>query len=290
MTTLKNFTDAIGRLTLEVSEDMDNAYTAVKQGSSNTDTCDLCDTAGERPIGVIDRNYDDGEYASIIVSGFATIRAGAAVASGATVAVDSSGRAITATYAHEWQLGRALNASSAAGDEIVVWIDIKPLDTASLLGFGLKIAKARIAAASSAFAAETNLFTLPTKAIVVDCFVDVITAEATGGTKTVDVGTSTVSDDPDGFLDGVSVAGIAMVKGAATFTTGSNETFFASSTYGDLLAPVQIAGSDTATDVGTYLEAKNDLTSLGAVVSASPGSADFAELVADVYVVYYEIG
>ena len=111
MTTLKNFTDVLGRLALEASEAMDSAYTFVKQGASNTDTCDLCDTAGEKLIGVIDRNYDDGDICSIIYSGIATVRAGAAVASGAIVASDSSGRAITATYAHEWQAGRALNAS-----------------------------------------------------------------------------------------------------------------------------------------------------------------------------------
>ena len=287
MTTLKNFTDADARITLEASADMDNAYRAVKQGATNTDTCDICSVAGERAIGVIDQSWDDGEFCSIIRAGVATIVAGAAVASGAVVAVDTSARAITATHAHEWQLGYALSAASAADDEISILIAIAPIDTASMLGYGHKVAKGSLSAPQ----AETDLFTLPTYAIVVDAFVLVTTAEATGATKTLDVGTSTVSNDPDGFLDGVSVAATGIVKATATYTTGSNEVYFASSTYGDLLAPTQVAGTDLATDVGTYYEEKNDITSLGAVVSATPGSlADFAELVADVYVVYVELG
>jgi hypothetical protein len=288
MTTLKNFTDVLGRLALEASEDMDNAYTFVKQGASNTDTCDLCDTAGERPIGVIDRNYDDGEICSIIYSGIATVRAGAAVAAGATVATDSSGRAITATYAHEWQAGIALNAASAAGDEIVVMIDIRPLDTASLLGYGYKVYKGRVAAASSGFLAETTLFTLPTKFMVVDCFVDVITQEATGGTKTIDVGTAGTSNDPDGFIDGASVAAAGQVRGQATVTTGSSETYYSANTRGVLLSDY-LAGGDAADNFGVYRE-KPDFTAGGDPVTASPGSADFEELVADVYVIGVEIG
>jgi hypothetical protein len=291
VTTLKNFTDGLSRLAriaLEASEDMDNAYTFVKQGASNTDTCDLCDTAGERPVGVIDRNYDDGEICSIIYSGIATVRAGAAVASGAVVATDASGRAITATYAHEWQAGRALTAASAAGDEIVIMVDVKPIDTASLLGYGFKVFKARVAAASAGFAAETTLFTLPAGFMVQDCFVNVITAEATGGTKTIDVGTAGTSNDPDGFIDGASVAGIAKVRGQATVTTGVTETYYSANTRGVLLSDY-LAGTNAADDFGIYRE-KPDFTAGGDPVTASPGSADFEELVADVYVIGVEIG
>jgi hypothetical protein len=288
MSTLKNFTDALGRLALEASEDMDNAYTFVKQGASNTDTCDLCDTAGEKLIGVIDQNYDDGEICSIIYSGIATVRAGAAVASGAIVATDSSGRAITATYAHEWQAGRALNAASAVGDEIVVLLDIKPIDTASMLGYGFKVYKATVSAVSSGFLAETTLFTLPAKFMVQDVFVDVITAEATGGTKTIDVGTAGTSNDPDGFIDGASVAGIAKVRGQATVTTGSAETYYSANTRGVLLSDY-LAGGNAGDNFGVYRE-KPDFTAGGDPVTASPGSADFEELVADVYVIGLEIG
>jgi hypothetical protein len=273
MTVLKNFTTITEILALEASEDMDNAYRFVKQGATNTDTADLCDTAGERPIGVIDRNYDDDDHMSIITKGFATVVAGAAVAAGAQVVTDASARAITATALHDWIAGIAFNAASAAGDEIVVLIDIRPNGSAGAFGYGTKIMSAQIAAAGSGFAAETDLFTLPAKAVVVAAFVRVTTAEATGTTKTVDVGTSTVSNDPDGFLDGVSVAATGIVKGTL-LNTGQ--------TMGALLSVDE--------DGAGALVREEDITSFGAVVSASPGSADFAELVAEVSVVYYEIG
>jgi hypothetical protein len=290
MTVLKNFKDIDARITLEASEDMDDAYTAVKQGASNTDTCDLCDTAGEKAIGVIDRNYDDGEFASVIRSGIVPIRVGAAVVVGARLTTDGSGRAITMTDLHEWQLGIALNAGSAAGDEIAMLIVIAPRDVAAATGTGYRIVKTRVAAASSGFAAETDLFTLPAKCIVVDAWVDIITAEATGSSKLVDIGTSTVSNDPNGFVEGLSVAATGVIVPVAAFTTGSQITFFASSTYGALLAPVQVAGADDADDSGAYLEAKFDKTSVAAVVSASPAGADFAEFVGDIYVAFIELG
>ena len=266
MTTLKNFTDVDATITLEASADMDDAYRAVKQGSTNTDTCDICDTAGEKAIGVIGQSYDDGEFCSIQRSGVATIVAGAAVASGAVVAVDASARAITATNLHQWQLGYALTAASAAGDEISVLLSIMPNTAAT---YGYKVMKGRTTAPQ----AEVDLFTLPAKAIVVNAFVDVITAEATGATKTLDVGTSTVSNDPDGFLDGVSVAATGIVKG--TLADGAN-------LMGALLE-VDESGGDLVPEA--------DVTSYGAAVSVTPGSlADFAELVADVYIVYIELG
>ena len=273
MTVLKNFKDKIASITLEASEDMDDAYTAVKQGASNTDTCDLCDTAGEKAFGVIDRNYDDGEFASVQYAGIACIRIGAAVAVGAKLATDASGRGITMTDLHEWQLGIALNAGSAAGDEIAMLIVIAPRDLAAALGTGLRVVKTRIAAASSGFAAETDLFTLPTTAVVMDVFINVLTLETTGTTGSIDVGTSTVSNDPDGFLDGVDATSTGLLRGVMTN---------AANTRGALL-------EDDEDGSGAIVPAP-DLTSLGAVVSASPAASDYAELVADVYVVFLELG
>jgi len=62
-------------------------------------------------------------------------------------------------------------------------------------------------------AAEANTdIVLPAKCIVLDVFVDVTTADAA---ITLDVGTDgSGSDDPDGFLDGVSLATAGIVKGA----------------------------------------------------------------------------
>lgn len=54
-------------------------------------------------------------------------------------------------------------------------------------------------------------YELPAKAIVLDAWVEVTTAD-TG--ETLDVGTDgSGSNDPDGFLDGVSVATTGLVKG-----------------------------------------------------------------------------
>jgi hypothetical protein len=287
VTTLKNFTDALGRLTLEASEDIDNAYTFVKQGSSNTDTCDICDTAGERPIGVVDRNYDDGDFCSIIYAGIVTVRAGAAVSSGAKIATDASGRAITATYAHEWQAGIALTAASAAGDEISAFLDIRPIDTASMLGYGLKVAKLDIAHGDGTSETDTE-FDLPATCMVVDVLTAVDVAEATGATKTIDIGTlSTDSGDADGFADALSVAATGLVRPQATVTAGNNETYYSANTRGVLLSDY-LVGTDADGDFGLYRE--KPCTAPGSVsVTWTPGSADFAELDATIYIIYVEL-
>ena len=270
MTTLKNFTDIDATITLEASEDMDDAYTAVKQGATNTDTADLCDTAGERAIGVIGQNWDDGEFISIQRSGVATIRAGAAVASGAQLVTDASGRAITATGAYGWQLGYALTAATAAGDEISMLIAIQPL---AFGDYGVRTVKTRIAAASSGFAAETTLFTLPAKAVVQTVYVDVITLETTGTTGTIDVGTAGTSNDPDGYLDGIDATGTGIFR--PVYTNGA------------LTAGVLLSDDE---DGAGALVPTHDASAGGDPVTASPAAADYAELVADVYVVFCELG
>lgn len=57
----------------------------------------------------------------------------------------------------------------------------------------------------------TTEFSFPAKAIVKDMYLNVITVDAT---ETVDVGTAGTSNDPDGFLDGVSLATAGLVKGS----------------------------------------------------------------------------
>lgn len=54
-------------------------------------------------------------------------------------------------------------------------------------------------------------FTLPASAIVKDVFLNVITVDAT---ETVDVGTMGTSNDPDGYLDGASLATAGLVYGS----------------------------------------------------------------------------
>lgn len=54
-------------------------------------------------------------------------------------------------------------------------------------------------------------FTFPDTAILVDAYINVITVDAT---ETVDIGTQGTSNDPDGILDGVSLATAGLVKGS----------------------------------------------------------------------------
>jgi len=58
---------------------------------------------------------------------------------------------------------------------------------------------------------RTTDFTFPATAIVHDVFLNVITADSG---ETVDVGTEGTSNDPDGFLDGASLASTGLVFGS----------------------------------------------------------------------------
>jgi hypothetical protein len=144
----------------------------------------------------------------------------------------------------------------------------------------VKMKKARV---SSALAAETETgIVLPTKCMVLDAFIDVITVD-TG--ETVDIGTSgDASDDPDGFCDGLLLTTAGIIQGSAVVTTGGNETYFSSNTRGVLLSDF-LAGSNVATDVGTYRE-KSDATSGGEAVTYTASAAGAAF---DVYVIYIEL-
>lgn len=138
---------------------------------------------------------------------------------------------------------------------------------------------------------------LPSTAIVTKVLVNVKTAEATGTTKTIDVGLlSTESGgDADGFLDGIDVSTTGL-KGpgvTVTETAGVNETYISAvaSTYGALLADVNFElGTDTAGDTGyVNVNEKWHINENGNSVSWTPGSADFADLVADIIIFYKEI-
>ena len=103
---------------------------------------------------------------------------------------------------------------------------------------------------------QTN-FTLPDSAIVKNVFINVITVDAT---ETVDVGTQGTSNDPDGFLEGVSLATAGIVRGSladgavtlgallfeiteATTAAARNDDVTAG---GDPISYTCSAGSDTA--------------------------------------------
>lgn len=132
---------------------------------------------------------------------------------------------------------------------------------------------------------------LPADAIVRDVFIQVNTAEATGTTKTIDIGllSSESGGDADGFADGISVAAAGEFRPGFTTSDGGTSTFLQSNTRGVLLSKF-VAGSDEGSIPGLYAEIPHLGDSVTAKsVSVTAGSSDFAELDVDIYVVYDEI-
>ena len=75
-------------------------------------------SAGERPLGVATTDFDTGEQASVATHGEILVEAGAAIAAGAEVESNASGRAVTKTTGVAF--GVARDAAAAAGDIIRV--------------------------------------------------------------------------------------------------------------------------------------------------------------------------
>lgn len=135
-------------------------------------------------------------------------------------------------------------------------------------------------------------FNLPATAIVEDVLVNVTTAEATGGTKTLDVGllSTETGGDANGFAAAVDVSSTGLKRPEGTFTAGTNETYLSANTRGALLATA-VAGANVATDVGTYAEKPFLTDSVTAKsVSWTPGSTDWAEFKGEVIILYREVG
>jgi len=127
---------------------------------------------------------------------------------------------------------------------------------------------------------ETDTYIdLPTDVVVRDAWIDVTTADST---ETLNVGllSSESGGDADGFLSGVSVGTAKKVFGEVTVTSGSNEDYFSACTYGALLADFT-AGSDTATDVGTYARKYHrcDGTAKSVTYTGSAGSDTAAGMI-----------
>lgn len=76
--------------------------------------------AGGRVVGVRNNKPKSGEAATVVVNGVSIVEAGAAVAVGADVMTDTTGRAITAATTGSNIAGIALEAASAAGQFIAI--------------------------------------------------------------------------------------------------------------------------------------------------------------------------
>jgi len=158
----------------------------------------------------------------------------------------------------------------------------------SAVGAGIKLKVLPLTVVAAATEQDTG-WDLPAKSLILDVWLDVTTLEATGTTKTVDVGTlSSDSGDANGFLDAVSVAAAGRINGEAVISgTGAN-AFWNTNTRGVLLSIFQQGAAGDADNGGVY--ARIPCTDPGSLsVTYTLGSDDFAELVANVCILYVEI-
>ena len=98
---------------------------------------------------------------------------------------------------------------------------------------------------------QTTYIELPADMAIMQAFLDVVTVDAG---ETIDVGllSSQGGGDANGLIAAASVATAGKVIPKVTVTTGSSEVYLASCTIGELLADTFTAGTDAATDVGTF--------------------------------------
>lgn len=162
----------------------------------------------------------------------------------------------------------------------VTGAEINTLDL-STVGALVKIKKIHVAAGD--WTAETDTtFDLPAKSVVLDVFLDVTTQQAG---KTVDVGTLTGESggDPDGFIDGASLATAGLVRPGCVL----GATFYNTTTRGALLAQF-FQGTD-ADDRGLYTETPY-LSTANTAKSVSYSTGEVVTAVFDIYIVYIELG
>lgn len=161
------------------------------------------------------------------------------------------------------------------GDELVRW-DNGQVAVGAVADGGVTI---RIPWTYNSNVETDTTVDLPTDVFVLDAYIDVTTVDAT---ETIDVGLDEavvatggeVGGDANGFIAGASIATAVRVRPTVTVTTGSNEVYFASSTLGALLVDTFTAGTDNATDVGTFARQAHriDGTAKSVTYTCSAGS------------------
>lgn len=156
-------------------------------------------------------------------------------------------------------------------------------------GATLDIQRIRLTAPADGSETDTGE-DLPSRCLVHDLWLDVTTAEATGTTKTLDIGllSSENNGDADGFVSGLSMAATGLIRPGVTETAGGTETFISAVTYGALLADFEL-GSNTAGDHGYIHRHPHIVDADAQSVSITAGSADWAEFVADLYLLISRI-
>lgn len=127
--------------------------------------------------------------------------------------------------------------------------------------------KVRMPIVAAATAQDTTLI-IPDGSLIVGAFIRVLTAEATGTTKTIDAGIS--GGDENGFIDGLSVAATGTIK--PTLADGAQ-------TLGVLLS-VDESGGD--------LVPEPYVCTAATTIAYTLGSDDFAELDAELFIGYID--
>lgn len=151
----------------------------------------------------------------------------------------------------------------------------------------------KIAISSTPTGAEQDTgWDLPSTAIVTHVVLKVTTAEATGGTKTMDIGllSSETGGDADGFCDGISAAATGFVgPGIATASGGGETAYMSGTTFGVKLASFT-AGAGVVGDVGTYIRLEHLADSVTAKsVTYTAKDTDWAEFRGEIWIAYFDL-
>ena len=93
---------------------------------SAADTITRTAASSDLSLGVLQNNPKLGEACELAYHGETKVEAGAAVAAGAEIMSDTSGRAVTAATTGNRTMGIALNAAAAAGELITVILGVTP--------------------------------------------------------------------------------------------------------------------------------------------------------------------
>jgi hypothetical protein len=133
---------------------------------------------------------------------------------------------------------------------------------------------------------ETNTtFTFPASgAILLDAWIYVADAEGGGS---MDVGTQGTSNDPDGILDGISLASTGWVFPTATLTTGLNGQYISATTFGALTHHIDL-GTDDDGDSGFIF--KRGVFITGADPVSITSSGDLNSCSGYLFLKYIELG
>lgn len=227
---------------------------------------------------VVDANKDVGTFRNVtlsgnLVSGSTTLdETDLAKIDGITNGTAAASKAVVLNAnKHVDEINTASLKLGATGATVAVTATAAELNEAdaSTVGAQRKFRKAALTIAADTNPHDTAIV-IPAGSIILGAYIDVQTREATGGTKTVDIGIS--SGDENGFLAGVSVASAGTVKGTLV-STGQ--------TLGALLSVNE--------DGTSALVPEPYVCSAETTICYTLGSADFAELVANVIVEYIDI-